>query len=323
MDSTIASSYSEVKRKFFTDWCVVGINFDISDLRALCALAQHGGFNKAADALSITPSALSRRISKLESDIQGQLVERTTRKMTFTDLGERVLSRVRPLIDSLDDCMLNAARLAAGLDGQVNVACIASIAGSILPTAIANFQRRYPDVRISLRDDNGARVRTMVADGDADFGITTLWEDHSAFAATHVADDSFVLLVPQDHALARRVQISWAELADHRALGFRTSSSSRQQIDPILQAAGIDLPWFHEVDQLAAMLGYLGSGHFIAVLPSLTALSMHSLRTISLVEPTIERKIYLVRRRERTLTHPAQALWFALEQALHAEQARR
>ncbi|WP_423815559.1 LysR family transcriptional regulator [Pseudomonas putida] len=66
------------------------INYDIPDLRAFAELARTGGFNRAADALSITPSALSRRIAKLEAAVGGDLVARSTRDMALTTLGKRL-----------------------------------------------------------------------------------------------------------------------------------------------------------------------------------------------------------------------------------------
>lgn len=298
------------------------INYDLHDLRALHELARLGSFNRAADALSITPSALSRRVAKLEAALGGRLVERTTRSMTLTPLGELLLERVRPLLESLEESLQEAFRIARGLAGKVTVGCMASVAHSLFSAAVMEFHRHAPDVQVCLRDDAGSRVRSMVLGREVEFGITTLWEPNGDLVTQPVATDSFMLVLPENHPLARRATLRWDELPGHRVLAFKPTSSTRQEVDPILHKAGIALPWFNEVDHLSSMMGYLNHGHFIAVLPGLLASQLKGLTAISLTAPRIERELFLVRRRDMTLSMPAQMLWDILA-AVIARASRR
>ncbi|AOZ01259.1 hypothetical protein BKK81_10405 [Cupriavidus sp. USMAHM13] len=292
------------------------INYDLDDLRALCALDHHGSFNRAADALCITASALSRRVAKLESALGGRLVERTTRRMTFTALGISLLQRAHALVDSLDECMVDTARVAQGSEGSITIGCLASVAYAQYPQALHAFRQRYPDVRVFLRDDNSARVRSMILEREVDFGVTSLWEPCSELATQGIADDAYVATMPASHPLASRRRLRWRELSACRLLGFKPGSATRQQVDTALAAEDIHLDWFDEVAQLSSMMALLGAGAFVTVLPGLLAPAFPALVSIPLVGPRLTRKIYLARRRERSLSLPAGLMWEEIAKAV-------
>jgi len=92
------------------------IHYDIRDLRAVCELARQGGFKHAANALAITPSALSRRVAKLEEVIGGLIVNRTTRSIALTALGRRLVTRCEPLLRELDESVDESSRIARGME---------------------------------------------------------------------------------------------------------------------------------------------------------------------------------------------------------------
>lgn len=288
------------------------INYDLHDLRALLELGHQGGFNRAADALSITPSALSRRIAKLESAIGGRLVDRSTRSMVLTPLGDQLLRRIQPVLEQLDDGVQEAGRIARGLTGKVTVGCTASVAHSLFSAVVVEFHKSYPDVQIRLRDDAGSRVRELILNREVEFGVTTLSEPNSELVTEFVATDAFMLVLPPDHPLARHSTLHWSDLPGHRVLAFRPGSATRQEVDPILQDAGIALPWFHEVDHLSSMLGYLQRQHFIAVLPGLLASQLKGLVAVALTGPVIRRELYLAHRADMTLSTPGRLLWEVL-----------
>lgn len=72
--------------------------------------------------------------------------------------------------------MQTSAEVVRGLHGKVTVACVASVASSLFPSAVLAFRRPYPDVRVHLHDHNGARVMAKVLDREVEFGVATLWE---------------------------------------------------------------------------------------------------------------------------------------------------
>lgn len=291
------------------------INADLEDLRAFALLAELGQFTRTADALAITPSALSRRIAKLEDALGGRLLDRTTRTVALTPVGVKFHARLSTLLESLDACLEDTHRLVSGLEGKIVVACFASLSHTLFPQALASVHASFPNIQVALRDGNGVQVLDAVLMREVEFGLTTISGPTSELVSEEIGQDRYMLVCSRKHKLARRKSISWRELSQHRVVSFNPNGSSRRQIDPILQSERIPLPWFHEVDQLSSMIGYLEQGDFIAVIPSLMGALTQNNICIPLEDPAIHRTIALVRRRDTSLTNAGQALWNELKTA--------
>ncbi len=268
--------------------------------------------------MHITQPALTRRLQLLEEAVGGRLVDRTTRSVAFTTLGEWLVGRVAEQVAGLDQHLLAASRMARGETGSVQFACLTTVAYAIAPEVIARFHHHYPQVRVTVLDDTGQRVIESVGSGRAEFGVG-LWSDElHGMEADVIGEDPFVLAMSPEHALARRRRIRWQELASEKVVALRPTSANRRQIDAVLDAHGIAPPWFDEVEHLSSLLGWLHAGHGIGVIPRLAmrTAEARSLRCVPLVEPDIHRRIALLKRRGATLGGPTQGLWDLFRQAL-------
>jgi DNA-binding transcriptional LysR family regulator len=297
---------------------VMRINYSLEELRALRALHDAKSFVQAAKSLHISQPALTRRIQLLEDALSARLVDRTTRAMTFTPLGESLVAGIAPLIDELDQQMLNAVRIAQGESGTLQFACLTTVAYAITPGVIELFHKTYPKIRVSVFDDTGQRVVESVRSGQAEFGIG-LWSDELHGLNAHVVCiDPFVLAMSSNHPMAQNHQIAWAELESTPVVALRKTSENRRQIDAALELHQTQAPWFDEVEHLSSLLGWIQSGKGIGVIPRLAmrAAQAHSLRCIDLIEPQIERRIALIKRQGVTLSHTAKLAWQYFEQAL-------
>ena len=294
------------------------INYRVDDLRALSALHTSGSFVRAAERLHITQSAFSRRISQLETAVGGALVERTTRRVALTSLGLDLVRKTGLLLAQLDDAVAEAGRSARGESGRIDVACLTTVAYSLLPPVLDAFRQRYPHVRLHLRDDTGQRVVQAVLAREAEFGIGVLGPPSAELHAEHCADDPYVIAFRAGHALQKRRRVGWKDLQAWRVVALRSTSANRQQIDEALAAAGIASPWFDEVEHLSSMLGLLRGGVGIGVLPRL---ALHAGAAVDLLSrplhsPDVVRRIGLLKRRDTRLSRPAEDLWDMLRQQL-------
>ena len=92
-------------------------------------------------------------------------------------------------------------------------------------------------------------------------------------------------------------------------MGYKASSNLRQTMDSQLAREGIELNWFDEVETLSSLIGYLGTGNFVGVVPRLMAAQMPAVAKIPLTKPKLRRQLFLVRRKDVELTPPAKDLW--------------
>jgi DNA-binding transcriptional LysR family regulator len=142
---------------------------DLGDLTAFVAVADHLSFRAAASRLGVTPSALSHTMRQLEERLGARLLHRTTRSVSLTDAGGRLLERLRPAIDqiagALDDLSSNQGRPS----GNLRIHAIHMATAAVIAPVWRRFLATYPEVRIELAVDE-ARIDTVAQGFDAGIG---------------------------------------------------------------------------------------------------------------------------------------------------------
>jgi DNA-binding transcriptional LysR family regulator len=268
--------------------------------------------------LFITQSAFSRRITQLEEAVGARLVERTSRRVALSALGQSLANQALIVLPQLDQSVEDAYRQAHGESGRVTLACLTTVAYSRLPTVLGQFRQTYPNVRLHVRDDTGQRVTQSVINREAEFGVTVLNGNMADLVIQRVAQDPFVVAVSPDHPLANIKTLNWRELAKWKPVGLGRSSANRDLIDSALLRAGITLPWFDEVEHLSTMIGFLRNAQVVGVLPRM-ALDARAPDLVMrpLTAPVLRREIALIRRPETELSQAAQELWALLARSLH------
>ena len=211
--------------------------------------------------------------------------------------------------------------MARGLEGQVVVGCVSSIAYSLLPEAIAMFRTQHPNVRVSLRDGDGPQVMATLQAQEVEFAIATNAEKPAEVLAETIASDPFVVVCSALHPLAAQRRLTWQQLAEVRLVGFRSSSSSRRVLDAALVRHQLELAWFDEVDQLSSLVGYLRSGHFVGVVPRMLSRYIPDVVALPISGHRIERKVVLARRKDTPLSMPARSLWESVATAARGPES--
>src|SRR5580658_7381111 len=129
---------------------------DFELLRAFVAVADCGGFHRAAEQLNLTQSTVSQQIKRLELETKRPLLRRTTRSVALTDEGETLLSEARRLLQ-LEEAARH--RLAAPrLSGLVRLGVVEEVAGGSLPSALGRFAALHPGVKLEVQIGVGAEL---------------------------------------------------------------------------------------------------------------------------------------------------------------------
>ena len=285
----------------------------IEDIRAFVQVAELKSFHEAATALFLTPSALSRRISKLEEYIGINLFDRTTQKVELTITGRSIFDNSRTLINDFDRFDKQLLRMAKREESLVEIACLTTVAGYILPKLIAAYRRQNPGVRFVVRDGTGMSVAEQVQERRVEFAIGIQTPETLKLKIDKLVDDPFYLACLSEHPLAQKNEISWNELSDHTVivLGSETSAN-RRIVDTELVRHNIVLEWSDEVQSLSTQTGFVEHGIGSAVFPGLAFpffLNSEVLK-IPLVAPTISRQIVLMKHHKYVLS-PAAADFYS------------
>lgn len=176
---------------------------ELSSMKAFVILAESSSFNNAAKLLNITQPALTRRIKKMEEDLHIQLFERTTRKVTLTKAGKRLLPEARELIKKFDETLFNIRDMNAYHRGMVTLACIPTAVFYFLPLAIGKFNELYPNIKVRILEQGTNNCMESVLCNESDFGINMNNVTNSSIDFTPLVNEPFVLACRRDHPLVK------------------------------------------------------------------------------------------------------------------------
>ncbi|HFF9836429.1 LysR substrate-binding domain-containing protein [Serratia marcescens] len=301
------------------------MNYSLKQLRVFVAIARHGSFSRAGEAIGLTQSAISHSVKELEAEVGVRLLDRTTREVVLTDAGLRLANRVERLLDELQAALLDARSFGVQRSGTVRVATSQTISAHLMPQCIAAGEREYPEIRIMLRDQAQQQVLHSVRNAEVDFGIVVDPVQAVDLECEAVLHEPFLLLCRDDHPFAEQQEVRWSALNGCRLVLQDYASGSRPLIDSALRQQGVEAQVVQEIGHPATLFPMVAAGIGISIFPAL-ALPLPEggqLRVRRLV-PEINRALMLVRRKNRSLTPAAEAIWqVARQQAALLHQRRQ
>jgi DNA-binding transcriptional LysR family regulator len=286
------------------------MNVTLRQLKVFIEVSRLQSFSRAGERIGLTQSAVSRCIRELEAEVGLKLIDRTTREVQLTDVGISLSASVSRLLTDLDAALKEVRELGEQRRGRVIVAAAPTVASRLMPRCIARCGSAYPYVTLVLRDLVQADVLRQVRSGEADFGVIIGPIEMDDLIVEPVMTDAFCLVCRDDHPLARHAEVEWLALNGAQLLMLDHTSGSRAVIERVLHQLGVTVEITQELSHSATVFGLIEEGLGASVLPtlSLPLPAESSLVTRALV-PRAERSVALVRRRERSLSPAAEAVW--------------
>ena len=162
-------------------------------LQYLLALDQHRSFSRAAEACLVTQSTFSAGIATLETLIGQQIINRSSRTLSFTALGEEILTRSKSLIAQTNDLM-SLARQSEGLAGPIRLGVIPTIAPYLLPDLLPTIKRDWPDLELQLHEDLSERLLDKLEKGKLDILLLAFPYATPHFRQMTVFSEDFVFV---------------------------------------------------------------------------------------------------------------------------------
>ena len=240
-------------------------------LREVAAL---GSFTAAARSLGYTQSAISRQVAALESAAGTTLFDRTARGVRLTDAGEALLLRAGTVLDEVDAARQELAGMAEPATGRLRVGAFPTAVAALVPRAIAEFRRRQPGVRISLREGGTPTQLKRLYSGSVDVAVIGFLPGgqitrDGRISVENLTDDPLLLAVGQEHPLARRRTVDLDSLAGESWVAASTDASDT------MIGAWQWADWRPRVDLIAkewtAKLGLVAAGLGVTLVPGLAA----------------------------------------------------
>ncbi|GEB56455.1 LysR family transcriptional regulator [Streptomyces gardneri] len=263
-------------------------------LRVLRAVAATGSFSAAARELGCTQPAVSQQMKALEGSAGTPLLIRTGREMRLTQAGEVLVRHAAGILAGLTAAEEEVAAIAGLRAGRVRLVSFPSGSSTLVPTALAALRAAHPGTRVSLVEAEPPRSIEMLREGDCDVALAfrygagqAEWDD---LVVRPLLADRLVGLVPEGHRLAEAGSVGIAELAEESWIAG--CPRCRRQLVDVCEEAGFTPRIDFATDDYPAVVGLVGAGLGVAVLPELAIESVRpkGARTVT-VEPAVEREI--------------------------------
>jgi len=196
----------------------------LSNVSVLAAVVEAGSFARAAEALALTPSAVSRAIARLEERVGVRLLDRTTRSLNLTDEGRTLYADINPLVLGIEDAVTRATDSSVAVNGRLRVNTDAFTSRLLLATHLRGFLERHPQIALDLiaRDQLG----DMVAEG-FDIALRFSNPPASSLVVRKLFDTRIVTVASPDY-LARHGRPSKPQdLTEHVCIQVRDSSTGQ------------------------------------------------------------------------------------------------
>ena len=285
------------------------MKIDFDGVQAFVVIAELGGFNKAARELHITQTALTRRIQKLEAYLGLKLLDRTTRRVDLTVVGRDFLPQARSIVQEMTSAVERLKDMSQRSTGHFSLACIPSMTSHVLPRVIRQYAQQHPDNRIRLLDGSSDEVRHAVLGGQAELGIAIQGEKHPELAETVLFADPLVFVCRKPHPLQDRKTVTWADMRDTELVGVSSFAATRLFMDYQLAKRNIRVHAKYEVQHHATAVNLVAAGVASAIMPAsaIQEGDRPGIRTIALAQPTVKRRVVLLRAKQASLSPAAEA----------------
>ncbi|TWG88469.1 DNA-binding transcriptional LysR family regulator [Cupriavidus gilardii J11] len=193
---------------------------DLTSLRLFVAVCQERNIARAAERECIAPSAVSRRIAEIEAIIGLPVIQRESRGISVTPVGETVLRHAEAVIASIERMGAELSRFEEGVKGSVRVAANMSSIVQFLPEDIAAFRRAFPDIEVELDEQTSENVLRSVHELDFDLGICNRIPGIERLEHLSYRADRLFLMVPRRHRLAGHTVVRLADFVAESFVGL-------------------------------------------------------------------------------------------------------
>ncbi|QWW71327.1 LysR family transcriptional regulator [Rhizobium sp. WYJ-E13] len=274
----------------------------LRQIDAFLAVAAQGTFTKAAEMLRVAQPALSQLVRELEAELGVRLLDRTTRRVELTEAGREFQGAASKIREDLDLAVENAGQLAERRRGRIIVAAPPLLAAVLLPSAIAELQRSYPGLTVSIMDARNDIIIEAVRNGQVDCGIGTFSALEGNIERSSLARDQLLLFCPAESPFARQDTVTWSQLANQQIVTLSRESAIRLLVEVGFENAQIELNPAYEVTQITTALALVTAGLGVAVLPTYArTVANPKIVVRPLLEP-ISRDIIMIRPSGRSMS---------------------
>lgn len=212
----------------------------IAQLRAFVTVAEQKHFVSAANKLGISQPSLSQALAALESGLGIQLIERSTRRVIVTPIGEQLLPFAKATLEAADAFVAHSRGAGGELAGPLNIGIIPTVAPYILPTLLTLIAEEFPELEPRIVENQTESLLQRLRDGHIDVAVLATPTGATGVTEIPLYDEAFAIVTNPDNPLAGRGDLTLDALRDLELLLLDDGHCLRDQIVELCQLAEVD-----------------------------------------------------------------------------------
>src|SRR5476649_1353319 len=264
------------------------MRFDLTDLSLFRYIVEAGSITHGAERANLALAAASTRVRNIEHALGAPLLVRGRHRITPTQAGRTLLQHARTILGQAERLREDLGAYAAGLTGQVRLLSNTNALTEFLPETLSSFLNAHPHVSVDLEERLSDEIVGLIAEGVGDIGIVAGTVDVGRLTTYPFRSDRFVLVIAQDHPLARRSKIGFAEVLDHDFVGLDRASALQRFLADKASRVGRPLKLRVQLRSFDAVCRLVECNVGVGIVPASTvrrAAASMAIKAVALTDP--------------------------------------
>lgn len=243
---------------------------NIRDFEYLVALAEHKHFRKAAEACFVSQPTLSGQIRKLEDELGTALLERSSRRVLFTDSGLQLVDQAKRILSEVKTFKDMASGQNGVMTGPLHIGFIPTVGPYILPRIVPALKEQFPELELFLHEAQTNQLVDQLEDGKLDCLVLASVAETEQFKEIDVYDEPLSVAVPYGHEWADLEEVDMHDLKGRTVLSLGDGHCLRDQALGFCFAAGAKDDERFKATSLETLRNMVAAGAGITLLPELS-----------------------------------------------------
>ncbi len=282
---------------------------DFDQLEIFLEVARLSSFSRAAERRFRTQPAISSQIRALEEEVGARLLDRSGGRVSLTAAGKLFVKYAEQTLEQRKSMLTAIAETERVPRGEIIVGANEGTCLHILPEVFAQFKRDYPDVAVSIKRADYAKILESIVESQVDFGVVSLPVNDNRLQCVPIHRDELVVITPPRHPLASRKSVTVAEVAAY-PLVVPKAGHTRDALESLFYERQLKPRFAMELDSSELLKRFVAADvgvGFIARSNIQEDIRANALAAIPLSDGQIRRDLALVYRKDRTLSRAAKA----------------
>lgn len=242
---------------------------NLKDLEYVKAIAHFKHFRKAADACFVSQPTLSGQVKKLEQELGVTLFDRSTKQVTLTAKGERLLTQINVILEQTQILKELAATSNEPLQGKLTIGIIPTIAPYLLPVLLTSMKEAFINSRFSFIEMQTATILEALDNGELDFAILADVPELKKYHRVNLYKEDFVVAVSHDNSLARQKKVALRDLQGCSLLMLSDGHCFKDQAQQFCFSAGVNVSSQYQGNSLETLLALVAMDDGVTFVPKL------------------------------------------------------